>query len=201
MIRLYLPVLAAALGLPATLSAQADWRLTLDLGATRFSAQVHDSSSTDRVFVRPWRPTMYTARVTRETGRLGLGLGLGYAKAPVAGNIDDFVLMLGDEERLIEIAPELRYLVGTTTSGAALRLHFGPVLDIWTPDGAETRSAWGALGGASLELPLAGAWGVEIRADLAVTQSNITDEETSAEIIREPTLRRGRLALGVTRRL
>ena len=185
----------------APLMAQATWHLTLERGMTTFSAEAHDSSTTDRVHLRPWHPTLYALRLTRESGRIGLGLGLGYASAPIAGNIDDFVLLFGDRERLFEIAPEVRYRVGTTSSGAALRFHLGPVIDLWTPDGADTRTVLGAVGGATLTMPLGARWSVDVRTDVGITGATVTAEEASPEVIRASTVRRGRLALGITRRL
>ncbi len=182
-------------------TAQASWHLTFERAATTFSAEAHDSSTTDRVHIRPWHPTIYSLRLIRQAGRLGIGVGIGYSSAAVAGNIGDFVLQLGDRERLVELAPELRYRLGATATGASWILHAGPLLDIWTPEGGDGRTVWGAAAGATLAIPIGTRWAVDVRTDFGITAATVTEAETSAELIRENSVRRGRLALGITRRL
>ena len=180
--------------------AQADWRLTLDAGATSYSAAAHDTSA-DRLEIRPWRPTIFSLRVTRDVRKLGFGMTLGLAVGPLGLNIDDFVLLDGTDELLIELAPEIRYRLAVMPGGGSLHLSAGPVIDIWTPQDEETRTVLGGIGGVTLSLPLAGSWLVDVRGDLAITGSLLTEEDESAEIIRESTMRRGRIALGITRKL
>jgi hypothetical protein len=180
--------------------AQAEWRLTLDAGTTTFSAAAYDTS-TPAVHIRPWRPTIVSLRATRDAGKIGFGMTLGLSNGPLGVDIEDFVLLDGGNALLIEFTPELRYRLAATGGGAALHLSAGPLVDIWTPQGDDTRTVFGGIGGLTLSLPLAGDWLVDVRGDLAVTGSLLTEEEETAALTRESTMRRGRLALGITRKL
>jgi len=181
-------------------TGQAEWRLTLDVGATTFSSAAHDTSTPD-VNLRPWRPTTFSLRATRDVGKVGIGMALGLSNGPLAANIDDFVLMDGGNMLLIEFSPEVRYRLVASNSGVSLHLSAGPLIDVWTPQGDDTRTVFGGIGGLTLSLPLAGEWLVDVRGDLAVTGSLLTEEEETPALIRESTMRRGRVALGITRKL
>lgn len=180
--------------------AQSDWRLTLDVGATAFSAAAHDTSA-DPVQLRPWHPRIYSLRVTRDAGRLGVGMTLGISEGALGVNVQDFAVLDGTNAPLIELAPELRYRLVAIGSGGTLHLSIGPVIDLWMPQDADARTVCGGIGAATLSLPLAGSWLVDVRGDLAVTGSLLTPEEESPELIRESTMRRGRIALGITKKL
>jgi hypothetical protein len=180
--------------------AQADWRLTLDVGATTFSSAAHDTS-TPAVNIRPWRPTTFSLRATRDVGDLGFSMTLGLSNGPLGVNIEDFVLLDGGNALLIELAPEFRYRLVTIVGGASLHLSAGPIVDIWSPQDDDPRTLFGGIGGLTLAFPLAERWLIDIRGDLAVTGSLLTEEEGSPGLIRESTMRRGRVALGITRRL
>jgi hypothetical protein len=198
--RRILILLAAMVPCTTRMQAQAEWRLTFDAGATTFSAAAHDTSA-DQVNIRPWRPTTFSLRLTRDAGKLGAGLTLGVSNGPVGVNIDDFVLMDGFQALLIELAPEIRYRLASIPGGGGLHLSAGPVVDIWTPQDDDTRTVYGGIGALTLSLPLAGSWLVDIRGDLAVTGSLLTEEEGGPGLVRESTMRRGRVALGITKKL
>lgn len=195
------PVLTIlALLIPSTMQAQSHWALTAEAGHTTYSSAAYDTS-TDVVHLRPWRPTVYTLRLSRESRQIGFGLGIGFAPGKLGVNVDDFALLPGESLHLIEIAPELSLHLGTTSAGATFRWHAGPLLDIWVPSGEDPRQRIGAQTGATLELPVARSWAVTLRADLAVSGSFINESEASDGLRRDATMRRGRLALGITRRL
>jgi hypothetical protein len=67
--------------------------------------------------------------------------------------------------------------------------------------GEDPRSRLGALLGTVVELPLTERWRVDLRADLTLTRSWMRPEDEDAAITRESSMRRGRLALGITRKL
>lgn len=183
-----------------SLHAQATWRLTLDAGATSFSSAAHDTNP-DVTHLRPWHPTIYSIRVSRDAGKFGASLTLAAAGGPLGVNIHDFVLLDGTDLGLIEVAPEFRYRLASTSAGASVHLSAGPVIDVWMPEGEDPRTVYGGIGALTLSLPLAGSWLVDIRGDLAVTQSFITEEEENPGLIRDDTMRRGRVALGITKKL
>jgi hypothetical protein len=200
MIRTFGIAMLVAMATAGPVRAQAEWRLTLEAGATTFSSAAHDTS-TPAVHLRPWRPTTFSLRATRDHGRLGFGVTLGVSNGPLGVNIEDFVLLDGSRLLLFELSPEVRYRLAATGGGESLHLSAGPILDFWTPEGDDPRTAFGGIGGLTLSLPLAGDWLVDVRGDLAVTGSLLTEEEETPALTRESTMRRGRLALGITRKL
>ena len=197
--RLLLVLLISAIfARPAT--AQSGWALTFERGATAFSAAAHDTS-TPQIRLTPWHPGLYSLRLARNGERMGAALALGYGVSDFGGSVGDIVVLPGSRLAIMEVAPECSYRISTTPLGAALRVHAGPVLDLWYPSGGDMRSSLGGLAGASLALPLATRWEVSLRADLALTTSEVTKDEAGPGLIREGSMRRGRLAVGLTRRL
>ncbi len=190
----------ALIGLAGDLSAQHAWTVTIERGFTAFSMAAHDTS-TPQIRLVPWHPAAYSIRVSRGGAGVGYALALTAANGQLGATIGDVVILPGAGLLLLEVAPELQLRLATSSSGAALIGHAGPVFDIWAPDGDDVRTAYGGMGGVTLSLPVAGRWSAAIRADLAVTGSEATQAEESAEIKRAKTMRRGRLALGITRTL
>lgn len=192
--------LAAICLWPSALVGQGHWTLTAERGWTTYSSASHDTSAPP-VHLRPWRPAVYTVRIAHESGRFGLAIGAGVAFGEWGVNIDDFVVLPDESLQLIEIAPEASLRLDSGTPGTALRLHAGPLLDVWKPAGEDPRQRLGVQAGATLSVPLAGRWTLDLRGDVAVTRSLMNEDEESAAVSRDPSMRRGRLALGITRRL
>jgi hypothetical protein len=172
----------------------------LERGFTTFSETAHDTS-TPPVRVIPWHLASYSLRVAHDGDGLGLAFALTAAGGQLAGRSGDFVVIPGMHLLLLEFAPELRLRLGTTAAGANLLGHAGPVFDIWAPEGDDVRTACGGMAGLTLTLPLTRRWEVAVRSDIAITGSEATRAEASDQIRRAKTMRRGRLALGITRLL
>ncbi len=184
--------------LGGTLAAQERWTLTIERGFTSYSMAAHDTS-TPQVRVLPWHPAVYTVRLAREGGRIGVAVSLGAAGGELAGTSEDVVVLPGAGLGLLEVAPEMRLRLTTLATGAELVAHAGPVLDLWLPEGDDARAAYGGIAGATLLAPITRRWKVSIRTDVTITGSEVTKAETSDALIRARTMRRGRLALGITR--
>lgn len=182
------------------LAAQGHWSMTLERGFTTVSSTAHDTSS-PVVRLVPWHPTFYTLRLAKEGDRHGFALALTYGNGELAGTVDDAVIIPGISLDVAEVAPELSYRFATTPNGAVLRAHLGPVLDLWFPSGDDMRTTWGGQVGTTLTLPLSANWAVALRGDFTLTTGEVKKDEATAEIIRESTLRRGRLGLGITKHL
>jgi hypothetical protein len=193
-------LIACLLIIPGSLAAQGRWSLGFERGFTTFSETAHDTSSPP-VQVIPWHLASYTLRLSRDGERLGLAFALTAAGGQLAGKAEDIVILPGANLLLLEFAPELRWRLGRTSSGGSFTAHTGPVIDLWAPEGDDVRAAYGGTAGLTLSLPLTRRWEVAIRSDLAITGSETTPEETSDQIKRARTMRRGRLAFGITRLL
>lgn len=188
------------LALARATTAEAQWSLTLERGSTSFSATAHDTSSPPIRLV-PWHPALYTLRLTRGQGRFGWGIALGYGGSDLGGRVGDVTILPGATLQVVELAPEFSYMLRRTARGGVVRAYAGPLVDRWFPSGDDPRSSVGGFAGAALALPVSDRWELALRADFAVLTSELTKAEASAGVIREPTMRRGRFALGVTRHL
>jgi hypothetical protein len=182
------------------LAAQRRWGLTLEVARAGYSAAAHDSSA-PRVAVGPSGPTLLTLRLDRSGTKSGPGLGITYTNAPIGGSVDEVTVLIARSLELVEIAPEWRVLVREGSTGARLVAHLGPVADGWGPEAEPIRWRFGGMAGATLEFPLSTGWRVGIRGDFAVTGSYLRREDDDDEIDVEPTMRRTRIGLGITRRL
>ena len=187
-------------GLAGRLSAQGAWKVTFERGSTTYSMIAHDTS-TPQIRVVVWHPAAYSLRLSREAGGTGFALTLTAANGRLGATAGDAVILPGATILLLEVAPELRRRLATASSGASLIGHLGPVLDIWAPQGDDVRTAYGGMGGVTLDLPVTRRWSASVRADLTLTGSEATKAEESGGITRAKTMRRGRLALGITRTL
>jgi hypothetical protein len=191
-------LIACLLIIPGSLAAQGRWTLSFERGYTTFSETAHDTS-TPPVRAIPWHPASYSLRLAHDGERVGLAFALTAAGGQLAGQAEDIVVLPGVHLLLLEFAPELRWRLSSTSAAAVLIAHAGPVVDLWAPEGDDVRAAYGGMGGLTLSLPLTRRWEVTIRSDLAITGSEATREEESDQIKRARTMRRGRLALGITR--
>lgn len=193
-------IIAGLACLTGELSAQHRWTMTIERGFSTYSMAAHDTS-TPQIRVGPWHPATYTVRVSHDGAGIGYGVALAVANGKVGATVDGSVFVPSPGLLLLELAPELRRRLTISPSGATLIGHLGPVLDVWAPQGDDVRTAYGAMGGMTLDLPISGRWSAAIRADLTVTGSEATKAEESDAIKRAKTMRRGRLALGITRTL
>ena len=176
---------------PLSAGAQTRWSLGFEVGRATYSSAAYDTSA-DQVHLRPGAPILYSLRLARE---LGLALAVGYATSEWAVNIEDFRILTGDALRLFEVTPEVSYRLSTSSTGAAVRLHAGPLFDVWFPTGVVARLGVGALVGGALSLPLT-ALSVG-----GVSGSFLNAEDESAEIHRDGSMRRIRFGIGISRRL
>lgn len=184
---------------PPAAAAQSSWHLSAEIGKTSYSWAVRDTGA-DPVSVRPWHPSIWSLRFARDSRRMGIALTVGFASGQEGGSIGDFAILPGTDLNLVEFAPEVRYLLHRTATGAELRLHAGPLADIWWPSGADGRTRFGGLLGGECSLPYSERWAVTLRGDAAITPTYVSDEEAGG-LHRPSSMRRVRFGLGVTRRL
>jgi hypothetical protein len=193
-------ILVLTVILPTALSAQGRWTLTLESGLTTYSSAAHDTASPS-THLRPWRPVLYSLRLSHDRDRLGFGVALGAAHGRLGIDVEEFALQPGETIDLVEFAPEISYRLGETSRGAVLRAHAGPVLDVWMPSGEDPRYRFGGQVGVTLRLALTARWAVTLRGDVAVTPSFLDEGDETPDLRRDGTMRRGRLGIGIARRL
>jgi len=196
MLRHFVVLIGIAAAAPP-LVAQREWRLGIEVGATTFSPAVHDTSS-PTVYLRPWHPTSYAFRITRTGGTIGYGIGVTLFNGPLGANIEDFVLLQGPEVGAVEVAPEIRWRLTRTRTGATLELGGGPTWTLYSSDGYDPVARLGGQGALTLSFPLNRTIHVALRGDITGTGTIAPDETETAEIRHNDVMWRGRIALGLS---
>jgi hypothetical protein len=192
-------ILACGAAGPAA-PAAAQWSVAIDAAATVFSGASRDTTLAEPTGFHPHRPTLFAGRVDRRVGRLGVGLAVGVAGADLIEEGPDAGAVVKHILDLVEVAPEVSLLVAATPAGAALRVHAGPLVDVWSPDGGDDRTRVGGHAAASLEWPIAGRLAGVVRAGAAVTGSLFNADELPPGFVRRAMWRRT-VSLGARYRL
>jgi hypothetical protein len=170
-------------------SAPCQWAAGLEVGSARFWGSSVETAEPHRSF-RPYRPTTFGIGLSRQVGRLGVALHLRYAGASLALEGADAVVAIKGAYKLYHASPELVYRIATLASTTELRLHAGPLLELWRTDGEDSQWRAGVHGGVSLCVPLGGRFAGSLTAGAAVTASPLTDAQLLAGYERRALWRR-----------
>jgi hypothetical protein len=152
------------------------WAVALELGSDRFWGGSTDNSP-EHLSFRPYRPTTFGLGLERQSGRFGLGIHLSYAGASLALEGGDAVVAVKGIFKIYEVAPELVYRVATLGSGNALRLHAGPLLNVWMVEAEDSQWRVGVHGSVSLRIPLGGRFAGSVLAGAALTASPFAPDQ------------------------
>lgn len=150
--------------------AHGQWGLGLEVGADRFWGGSLDTSGEHRSF-RPYRPTTFGVGVERRRGRLGFGLHLRYTEAGLGLEGEGAVAAVDGVFTMVSISPEVAYRVASLGPATQLRLHAGPLFEVWSIIDEESRTRAGLQGSASLDVPLGGRFAGSVLAGLALVPS------------------------------
>jgi hypothetical protein len=175
-----------ALTAPPTLAGQ--WSLTPEVGLTAFSGSARDSSG---LRVGPTRATVIGLRFGRETRATGIGVRVLTGSTGFGATDGDLTVIQEHQLRLVEIAGFFSWHVAQIGTASRLRLEAGPVLDVWMPQDASSRSRFGAVAALSWAFPVSPRLDAALRLEGTLTGSlfDAADLPPSAE--RRPTWRRG----------
>jgi hypothetical protein len=125
---------------------------------------------------RPYRPILFTLRPEWRTGRFGVALGLSYGQPDIADEGEPLTIVLHTPAKLLELAPEFSYALLRAASGMRLRLHAGPVADLWQVPGEDgIRVRPGGQVAASAEFPIAARLQAVVRAHAVLTRGLFTE--------------------------
>lgn len=152
------------------------WRAGIEVGAARFWGASLDTGG-DNTSFRPYRPTTFGIGLERQMGRYAVGLQAHYAQAGLALEGPVAVVSAEGVFNIVSISPELALRIATLGSGNQLRLHAGPLFEIWDIVDEGSRTRLGAQGSVSLDVPLGGRFGGMVRAGGAVTSSPYREGE------------------------
>lgn len=159
---------------PAPASGQ--WSVGLEVGADRYWGSSVDVGGEHQSF-RPYRPTSLGVGLEKRGGRLGVALHLHYSGASLALEAPDVLVAAKGIFTVFHASPELIYRVATFVGTNQLRLHAGPVFEVWGIDGADTQVRVGGQAGLSLRLPLGGRFAGLVLANVALTGSPLPSDE------------------------
>jgi len=189
---------ALASAVPCT-PALSQWALRADLGAARFWGGSVEIGGQGRSF-RPYRPTVFGVGLERKAGKFAVGMGLGYSKAALALEGADGLTAIDGIFTVYSLSPELVYQITRLGSVNQLRLHAGPLLEVWTvlAEGSETRA--GGQAALSLSMPLGAKLEGSVTAGAALIPSPFARGQLDSGFERRALWRR-RFAVGVAYRL
>lgn len=170
------PILLAAATILWCSPLFGQWRVGAEVGASRFWGASLDTDGNQTSF-RPYRPTTFGFGLERQTGRYAAGLQVRYAEASLALEGPEGVISVGGAFTIVSISPELAVRIATLGSGNQVRLHAGPLFEIWDIIDQDARTRVGAQGAISLDVPLGGRFGGVVLASAAVTPSPYKEGE------------------------
>jgi hypothetical protein len=179
--------------------ALAQWTVGLAVGSDRFWGGSLETTSERRSF-RPYRPTTFSLGVERQKGRLAIGLQVQYAEASLGLEGEGAAVVVEGVFTLVSISPEATYHVTSIGSGNRLRLHAGPLIEVWSIIDENSQTRLGLQGAVSLEVPLGGSLGGSVLSGIALTSSPFEAGQLGTDYDLR-TLWRRRFAVGLQYRL
>ena len=192
-----LPLLGLLLVSQPRLAAQ--WSVAVEATASYYGGTSRNGEADPTAF-RPHHPTSLGLRVDRRFGRWGVGVGAAVAGADLIAENGSVGAILKDALDLFEVAPEVALLLGRTGPGLGVRVHAGPLIDVWSPQGGDTRTRLGGQAGLSLEWPVTRRFAGCLRGAAALTGSLFKQGELPPGFERRAMWRRS-VSLGLRYRL
>lgn len=180
-------------------SALGQWIVTTEVGADRFWGGSVETTADRRSF-RPYRPTTFGVGLERRAGRLGAGLRLRYASAGLALEGEDAAVVAKGIFTVYSAAPEIVYRIVSVGAVNQLRLHVGPLFEVWSLIDEDSQTRVGVQGAVSLYLPLGGRFAGSLMAGAALIPSPFAEGQLDLGFERRALWRR-RVAVGLDYRL
>jgi hypothetical protein len=151
--------------------ANGQWAVGLEIGSDRYWGSSVELAEQHRSF-RPYRPTSFGVGLEKRGHPLGAALHLRFAGVSLALEGSDAVVAIKGVFNLYHASPELVYRIATLGGTNELRVHAGPVFDLWTIEGEDAQVRM-----VSLRLPLGGRFSGVLLAHLALTSSPLSQEQ------------------------
>jgi hypothetical protein len=179
-------------------TAEGQWFIAASVSADRFWGASIEAGPERRSF-RPYRPTTLGLGLNRRSGAVGVGLRLQYSAASLALEGSDAVVAVKGVFTVYGLAPELSYRLAALGRGNTLRLHGGPMFELWGVQDEAARSRVGVQGGVSLDVALGGRVDASVDVGVALTSSPFKSGELAGYELRA--LWRRRFGFGLQYRL
>ena len=192
--------IALALALIMTASpALGQWTAGVEVGANRYWGGSIELGGGGRSF-HPYRPTTLGINLERRGKSLGLGLQVHYSEAGLGLEGEGGAAIVEGIFQVLSVSPELVRRLTTIGPLTELRVHAGPLFEVWDIIDEETKLHVGVETAVSLDIPLGGRFAGSLRAGVAVTPSPFTAGQLGSAFERRALWSR-RFALGLHYRL
>jgi hypothetical protein len=152
------------------------WRLGVEVGAARFWGASRDTEG-NQVSFRPYRPTTLGIGLERHAGRYAVGVRVHSFEASLGLVGPEVTVASEGAFTAVSFSPELAVRIATLGAGNQLRVHAGPLLEVWDLIDLDARTRLGAQGSISLDVPLGKRFGGVVQAGAAVMPSPFEEGE------------------------
>jgi hypothetical protein len=164
------PFLLTILSVSSSSLLWGQWRLGVEVGAARFWGGSLDTGG-DNTSFRPYRPTTFGVGIERQAGRYAFGLQLHYFQAGLALEGPDVVISAEGAFKAFSISPEAALHLTTLGTRNEVRVHAGPVVEVWDIVDRGTRTRVGIQGSVSVDVPLGERFSGAVSAGAAIGPS------------------------------
>ncbi|MFL5403124.1 MAG: hypothetical protein ACJ8BF_09950 [Gemmatimonadales bacterium] len=183
----------------AASQAAGQWTAGIDVGADRYWGGSVETGGDHRSF-RPYRPTVFGIGIERKGNLVAWGLRVRYTEAALGLEGRGAVAAVEGVFTVVSLSPEVVCRLATLGPGSELRLHAGPLFEIWGIIDEDTKARVGAQSAVSLNIPLGGRFAGSVLVGLAVTPSPFEANQLGEAFERRVLWRRG-FAAGLQYRL
>jgi hypothetical protein len=146
------------------------WLAAVEVGAERFWGGSVENTPEHRSF-RPYRPTVFGLGLEHRSERLGLGLRLRYMAAALGLEGRDAVAAVDGVFEVFSASPEVIYRLARIGRDNPLSIRAGPLFEIWSIMGGDSKTLIGIQGALSLSVPLGTRLAGSVLAEVAVSPS------------------------------
>jgi hypothetical protein len=178
--------------------AHSQWLVEVEASSDRFWGGSVEITPEHRSF-RPYHPATFGTGLERRWSGLGIGLRLRYADASLALEGGDAVTAVKGVFTVYSASPDVSYRVASVGSQNELRVHVGPLFEVWSIVDEKSRTRIGIQGAASLGMPLGSRFAGVLSAGAAIIPSPFEEGELTGYDLRA--LWRRRFAVGLQYRL
>lgn len=168
-------LLAVLLLAAAPHGAAAQWTLTADVGAPRFSGGSHEVGGNRSL--RPYRPTLIGVGVERTVGSLVMAVHGYRASTSLALEGGDAVVAVKDALTLYGVGVEVSVPLADFGTGARLMMYGAPLIEKWGLADEASHVRAGLAASVGLQVALGAHWSAVVRGGATVSGSPFAPED------------------------
>lgn len=168
--------------------AAAQWTLSADITASRFSGGSSEESGGPAF--RPYRPTIAGLGLEKSGRSIGVGFHAYYSSASLALEGPDAVVAIKSALDLYGASIEVSGRLATLGTDSYLMFSGGPIVEVWSLAAETSHVRAGFAAAVGLQVPIGNRWSVVMRAGAAVSGSPFAAEDLDAGFAPRPLWRR-----------